>query len=390
MEIVIFVHPEFIKSQSMPRYARMLYDGMKNRGHKVDIWTAKGYFSKLPAPSMFNKWLGYLDQFLLFPVWVKFKLFSCSSRTLFVFADHALGPWIPLVSRRPLVVHCHDFMAQKSAMGKIPENKVKATGRLYQTLIRKGYRKGRCFISISEKTKKDLHQNLNTEPKLSEVVYNGLNQNFHPCNDLSIKQDLSRYFQLDLQAGYILHVGGNQFYKNRGGVIEIYDLWRELSRSKLPLILIGTKPTEELLAKKKSSKYCSSIYFLCNVSDEDLRLFYQGAEVFLFPSLEEGFGWPIAEAMASGCPVITTNEPPMTEVGGPFSYYIPKKPLKSDEVKAWAKNAAILLEEIIRMPLAQRNDQIQKGLDYVKRFDAEESLEHIESIYKEVHQICQI
>ncbi|MBT8318893.1 MAG: glycosyltransferase, partial [Gramella sp.] len=190
--------------------------------------------------------------------------------------------------------------------------------------------------------------------------------------------------------GYLLHVGGNQFYKNRKGVIEIYNAWRDRSKLKYPLILIGAIPTKPLLALKRSCSYGESIHFLSHISDKELKLFYQGATLFLFPSLDEGFGWPIAEAMASGCPVITTGKAPMNEVGGPHSFYISKRPAISEEVEDWAANAACLVENIATMSSAIRNDQIQKGLEYVKRFDPERSLEHIESIYKEVHQLCQI
>jgi len=123
MHIVLFTHPQFISSNSMPKYATMIAEGMRARGHSVDIWTAREKMFKLPFPGRFKKWLGYIDQFVFFPSEVKKNTKKCSEDTLFVFADHALGPWIPLVSKRPHAVHCHDFMAQRSAVGNIIENK---------------------------------------------------------------------------------------------------------------------------------------------------------------------------------------------------------------------------------------------------------------------------
>ncbi|MCH4822766.1 glycosyltransferase family 4 protein [Gramella lutea] len=385
MHIVIFVHPDFLGSQSMPRYAKMLVEGMRKRKHEVEIWTAKSFFYRLPGPAALKKWLGYIDQFVLFPIEVKMKLLKCSSRTLFVFADQALGPWVPLVSRRPFVVHCHDFMAQKSALGKMVQNEVKFSGKLYQKMIRSGYKKGNHFISVSERTRKDLHRFLGAQPKLSEVVYNGLNQDFKPGNVMIVRSVLSSKSGLKLSNGYILHVGGNQFYKNRAGVIRIYNAWRKISDLDLPLILVGSCPDNELKELKKESDFSEAIHFMINISDEDLRLYYQGAFLFLFPSIDEGFGWPIAEALASGCPVVSTGEPPMNEVGGDHAVYIPRMPENEDLVSGWAKYSAKILNDLFEMKQEEREEWIRSGVEFAKRFDPETALENIETIYKEVH-----
>jgi glycosyltransferase involved in cell wall biosynthesis len=76
----------------------------------------------------------------------------------------------------------------------------------------------------------------------------------------------------------------------------------------------------------ESSPYKADIHWLSGIDDEHVAHAYSGAAVFLFPSLGEGFGWPIAEAMASGCPVVTTDEAPMTEVAGEAGFLIPRRP----------------------------------------------------------------
>ena len=385
MHIIFFVHPEFLGSQSMPRYARMLVEGMRKRKHEVEIWTAKSFLHKIPAPLYLKKWLGYIDQFILFPIQVKTKLLKCSQDTLFVFADQALGPWMPLVSKRPFVVHCHDFMAQKSAFGESPGNELQLTGKLYQKLIRNGYRRGKNFISVSKRTRKDLHEFLGNKPEISRVIYNGLNQDFKPGNVPEVRARLEKRYKIDISKGYILHVGGNKFYKNRGGVVRIYNAWREFSKSNLPLILIGSQPYKELIELVENSRFRNSIHFLTNISDEDLKLWYQGAFLFLFPSLEEGFGWPIAEAMASGCPVVTTGEAPMNEVGGKHGTYIPRMPEDQDLVDSWAEDSAKILNELAELPSEKRKQIIDSGIEHAKQFDPEIAIENIEAIYKEVH-----
>ena len=83
---------------------------------------------------------------------------------------------------------------------------------------------------------------------------------------------------------------------------------------------------------------------LNNLSNEEVRAFYSICEALIFPSLEEGFGWPIAKAQACGCLVATTNRKPMTEVGGKAAIYItPENPEEAAEIiKQSIENEAII------------------------------------------------
>lgn len=385
MNIVFFIHPGFTASQSMPRFAKMITQGMSERNHQVELWTSKPFFFKIPAPLFLKKWLGYIDQFVIFPIQVKIKLRKCPSRTLFVFADHALGPWVWMVKKRPFIIHCHDLLAQRSALGEIPGNRISFSGMIYQKWIRNGYSRGENFISISKRTQKDLHRFLKFPPRLSRIVYNGFNQKFSHGNPEEVQKTLTERLRIPLRNGYLLHVGGNQFYKNRKGVLFIYNAWREEKANSLPLLMVGARPTAEL-EKLKESKYPSDIYFLVNVSDEILKLAYQGATALLFPSLEEGFGWPIAEAMASGCPVITTNREPMTEVGGKSCFYLPSFPKDFGAIDEWSKTCAKVLNELVLLSSDAHQNLVSSGIENAKRFNTDIAIDEIESIYMEVLQ----
>jgi glycosyltransferase involved in cell wall biosynthesis len=139
-----------------------------------------------------------------------------------------------------------------------------------------------------------------------------------------------------------------------------------------------------LKSRYHESPFQDSIHFLCNKDDQFVKTAYSGALVMLYPSIAEGFGWPIAEAMASGCPVITTNEAPMNEVAGDAAFYIPLKPLLPGEISVWSKNAGSVLEEILSCSPERRGDIISKGLENSKRFDPEKMLDRVELIYKEI------
>lgn len=386
MKIVLFTHPPFLEHQSMPRYANMLRNGMLERGHEVEVWSPKAVFYKLPFINSLKKWLSYIDQYIVFPLQVKKRLKDCSKDILFVFADQALGPWVPLVKNRKHIIHCHDFLALKSALGMISENPTSFTGKLYQNYIRKGFSKGKFFISISKKTEEDLHHFHLGKIVSSSVCYNGLSRPFYKLSPIDSRSLLETKLNIPLSEGYIMHIGGNQYYKNRKGVIEIYDSWRISYNKRTPLLLIGEQPSDELTDLRQKSLFKEDIHFMTSLSDEYINNAYSGAICLLFPSLDEGFGWPIVEAMASGCPVITTNRAPMNEIGGEAAFYIDKKPNDDIHLNKWKEDSSKLLNEVITFNTFQRNEVIERALRQSQKFTTEYFLNTIEGIYKEINQ----
>jgi glycosyltransferase involved in cell wall biosynthesis len=384
MHIVFFTHPPFLGSQSMPRFATMLAKGMERKGHTVEISTPEAFFYKLPVPQSMKKWMGYLDQYLVFPAQVNKRLKQYPADTLFVFTDHALGPWVPLVAKRPHVIHCHDFLAQQAALSPTTQNAISFTGKKYQQFIRRGYQKGKNFVSVSDKTRNDLHQMLGSEPDFSEMVYNGLNQDFKPQDVRAARALVAGELNINTANGYILHIGGNQWYKNRTGVIQIYNAWRNKYKSRLPLIMLGVAPNQKIVTARTTSPYKNDIYIHTGKSDSCVKNAYAGATMLLFPSLAEGFGWPIAEAMASGCPVITTNEAPMTEVAGNAGFLINKRPCNQPDTITWAYECAKVVNMVVNLSPEEREDTVKKGIINANRFRTETMLNNIEDIYIDI------
>lgn len=381
MHIIQFTHPDFINSQSMPRFARMISDAMIERGYAIECWSAKPITYLLPVPAALKKWLGYIDQFIIFPLQVRLRLRNTPKNTLFVFSDQALGPWVPLVSERPHVIHVHDFLALRSALGEYPQNPTSRTGRAYQWLIRRGFSKGKNFISVSQQTREDLHRFLPAPPEVSEVVYNGLNYPYHPMTTI----DCARVFDgcdSSLPLGeFLLHIGGNQWYKNRMGVLEIYAAYANACPNPVPLLMIGPPPTQAMQEITVKLPATAQVRFISGLSNEQVCAAYSSARLLLFPSIAEGFGWPIAEAMACGCPVLTTGRPPMNEVGGDAAFYIPEKPQKVGEIHAWAENAAHQIIAILGQSPDSRNSVRESCLRNAARFDTDKTIASYENIY---------
>lgn len=384
MDIVFFAHPAFLELRSMDSFTSMLATGMRDRGHHVQIWHPKPTFLRLAIGGGLRKWLGYVDQFILFPAIVKLRIRKCSKETLFVFTDQALGPWIPIVRDKRHVIHCHDFLALESANGHFPEHKTKLTGKVYQRYIRKGFTNGKNFIAVSKKTSEQLTAIHPEFTIRNEVVYNGLQKRYAPIDQKTARNFIMRNTEVENSKGYILHVGGNQWYKNRIGVIEIYNAWRHICQHPLPLLLVGERPTSDLLRQVLLSDYSCDIHFIFGKDDQFIHNAYCGASVLLFPSLAEGFGWPIAEAMACGCPVITTNMRPMTEVGAKAAFYIDRRPQNMQEQRFWAYNSAEMVETVICAPDPYLQQVFKNGLENSKRFNLEVALDKIEKIYSDI------
>ena len=371
----------------MPRFARGLADAFRERGHSVDVRAPRAWTRAFFRSGSLAKWAGYIDQYLIFPWEIRFAIRRDPKETLYVFCDQALGPWMPLVAHRPHVVHCHDLLALRSALGDIPENRTSLTGRIYQSYIRRGFQKAKYFISISKKSRADLHRFGKVSPVVSEVVYNGLNFAYHP---LSRPDAADRLRQAGLPAdprGILLHVGGNQWYKNAEGVIRMYAEYAVRETAPLPLVMVSPSPTSRMLAELNRVPAKGSVTFASGLDNQTLQAAYSYAKALIFPSLAEGFGWPIIEALACGCAVITTDEPPMTEVGGSAVHYVPR--LKAAEhLQEWASVAVKELMNVLARDEQTCIRESSEGIIWAARFDPARTIEAYLEVYEKVMQLA--
>lgn len=133
-----------------------------------------------------------------------------------------------------------------------------------------------------------------------------------------VSTTLRKYNIGSITKPYLLYVGEIQPRKNLDAILLAFDALPEPLRQSLQLIIIGSARNSENMNKFRTTlenlKNRNDIYHLANVPSEDLVRFYNGAFFFVFPSLFEGFGLPVIEAMSCGCPVITSNTTSLREV----------------------------------------------------------------------------
>ena len=382
IQVTIFAHPLFLKSESMPRFARMLRDGLAEAGHSATIVRPTAYFSYLFENTRLAKWAGYLDQYIIFPFRVITVDLTEPKTTLFVFADQALGPWIPFVRRHKTVVHCLDLLALKSALGLVPENLTSPTGRIYQKYIRWGFRHCRNFISISARTASDLIRYGEVSAEISEVVHLSLNYNYRPVDVKTIEERLRGASIKVTPENYLLYVGGGQWYKNRKGLIRIYKEYATGASMPLPLVCVSPAPELELLRQLDDLPNQAKVIFIQGISNQVLEALYSGARAMLFPSLAEGFGWPIVEAQACGCPVITTDDSPMNEIAGPVARLLPL--LDATSLQSWEKQGALVLNEILSADGDKRKEEKNSAITWTAKFHPGADIPEYIEIYKNV------
>lgn len=308
------------RQNSMRHYAAMLEHGLRARGHAVLLLQPPVVFGgRAPAGSMLSKWLGYVDKFLLFR---KRLRRAAAEADIVHICDHSNAMYVSSIATYPHLVTCHDMLAIRSAMGHFPENPVGPTGRIFQKLIARGLRQAGNIVCVSNKTRDDLRSYLEIPETRLHVIPNALHWAYRPMSGVEREPVLRR---LGLSPGdtYFFHIGGDLWYKNRAGVIGIFAELRRLPPyAASRLVMAGGPMTARLRAMAQQREVQDAIVPIEGARNEELQALYSGALATLFPSLEEGFGWPILEAQACGCPVAIADRPPMNEVAGGAAIFI--------------------------------------------------------------------
>jgi glycosyltransferase involved in cell wall biosynthesis len=311
--------------ESMQRFSTFMAQGLAEAGHEVRLLRPPPIMGRLrPSWEGVGKWLGYVDKFGCFPIVLRSAVREADVVHV---CDHANSFYTKYLQSVANLVTCHDLLAIRSARGEFPQNPTSWTGKHFQALIVKSLMCAQHIACVSEATRNDLLRIAGIREDRVSRVYNSLN---YPYSRMEMSEAKQRLRRLSVQPDqpFLLHVGGNQWYKNRMGVLRIFSFLRKLSPSQDPkLVMVGKPWTDEMRRFVAENGLSGSTSELKAVADEDLRALYSTATLLLFPSLEEGFGWPIVEAQACGCLVATSNRSPMDEVAGDAAIYVdPENP----------------------------------------------------------------
>ncbi len=265
------------------------------------------------------------------------------------------------------IIHCHDlvaFIPQRILHYKLDHGGI--IRHIWALIAQKrAIRKADFLIAISENTKNDLIKYLHISEEKIQVVYNGVNHNiFRVRNKYYTRERVG----LIKDNKYILNVSSSEQRKNFPSVLKAFSIIFE-SQYNFNLIHVGKldKKSKDMIKKLNLDRQFINFE---NISEEKLALLYNASDLFVFPSFYEGFGLPVLEAMASGCPVITSNKSSLPEVVDNAGILV--DPENIDEL-------GNMMYKVLTNNKLQK-DMIQRGVEQAKKFSWQKCAREIYSI----------
>jgi glycosyltransferase involved in cell wall biosynthesis len=298
--------------ESMLRYAQMMLRGLSRASHDVRLVTPLAILNRgQRANRGVWKWIGYLDKY-----WAGTGGISRAVREADVVhvCDHSNSIYVPRSARRPYIVTCHDLLAVRGALGEETDCPASFAGRYLQRTILRGLRRAHAVACDSRATLGDAQRLLGSDYRgLLTLIPPALN---YPYQRLDEKEARRRMAACGVSAGspYILHVGNDHPRKNRALVLEAFA--RICASWRGQVVLAGEPIREEMRRRASNLGIAERVVEVVKPGNELLEALYNAAHALVFPSRFEGFGWPIIEAQACGCPVICSDRAPLPDVAG--------------------------------------------------------------------------
>jgi glycosyltransferase involved in cell wall biosynthesis len=285
----------------------------------------------------------------------------------------------PLVAPCPVITTVHDVHWRR-----FPETFPTKDRWLMELFLPLTFRRVAMVITDSQASQDDLVQFFRLPPDKVRVIYLAAEERFfEPLDDSERQKVLRRY---GLQEGYVLFVGVLQPRKNLGRLLSAYatlmgqgagDRGQVGNEAPLPpLVVVGklgwqTQTLRQLVSELQLSE---RVRFVGYVPDEDLAALYQGAAVFAYPALWEGFGLPVLEAMASGVPVLTSATSSLREIAEGAAWLV--DPLSVASIADGLRQ--LLCDETLRAKLRQL------GLERARQFSWRQTAEATLRVYEQV------
>jgi glycosyltransferase involved in cell wall biosynthesis len=282
---------------------------------------------------------------------------------------HGLSNELPVFKNKQVktIVTIHDLL-----FIRYPEFYKKVDVEIYRKKFQYACQKADKIIAVSNQTALDIQELLNMSKEKIEVVYQGVKPAFKLEYDPISQQRVKDTYKLP--DDYLLNVGTIEPRKN--ALLIVKALASIKNTIDIPLVIVGksTKYKNEIVEYAKKEQILDRIIFLHDVNYKDLPNIYQLSRTFIYPSIFEGFGIPIIEALYSKVPVITSKGSCFSEAGGPASLYI--NPQNHEEL------ADAILSILNNTALASK--MITKGLEHTKQFEDDVIASKIMDVYQKV------
>jgi glycosyltransferase involved in cell wall biosynthesis len=296
---------------------------------------------------------------------------------------------VPVFLPRPYVVTVHDMSSLLFGEDLPKRSTVRKTFR--RVRFKRGLERANRVIAVSDATQKDVENLLHIPSRRIRRIHEAIDPKFfapfHPADaraagpgaiEFYKRQFVERY---QIRDPYLLYAGTIRPQKNIPRLIEAFAVLRaELAAdrrySNLKLLVIGDEVTKNPLVRRTvlQTHLGNAVRFFGFVSFDALRMFYEGAEAFVFPSLYEGFGLPPLEAMACGTPVVTSNVSAMPEVVGNAAALVNPENV-FDIVRG--------MREVLTTP-GYRETLVERGRRRVREFRWDETARQVVEVYEEV------
>jgi len=364
MRIILIGNYAPDKQQSMERFAQMLADGFSKEGHEAIIWRPVVFWGKLfrSTTTGAGKWMGYVDKWILFPLILHWRLLHRKYRlgnVRFHVCDHSNAYYLKQLPVNRTVITCHDVLAIRGALGyEDAAISASATGKMLQNWILNNLTGAHKLAAVSCTTYRQLCALDNKDPKGHlknwRVVYNAFNADFKPVSKEESGSLLNKA-GVDTDTPFLLHVGSALRRKNRKLLIDMLMILGNQWNGNV--CFAGEAPEKELTEYISRQGLNNRVIPVVNPDHATLVALYSTCSAFVFPSLSEGFGWPVIEAQACGAPVIASSLDPLPEVSGGAALHINPQPADFASAFLSLQNSTI------------RNELISKGFENAKRFN---------------------
>ena len=311
-----------------------------------------------------------LNRFVNYPRWLHRR---APQFDLFHIIDHSYGQLLHNLPAERTVVTCHDLDTFRCLLDPAKESRPLWFRSMTQRIL-EGFRKAAHVIAVSGATRDEILRHGLVSPERVTVVHNGVHPSCSRLPDPATDDEAARLLPDDSGGTvWVLNVGSVAPRKRIDTLLRVFAaIRRNIPQARLVRVGGGFTPRQLHLARELNVE--NAVLVLPSLPRNILAAVYRRATLLLLPSEAEGFGLPLIEALACGCPVVASDIPVLREVGGPAAAYCPLA-----DVDAWKDTALGIIRD---QNASERHPG--PGLAYASRFSWEENARQTAAIYKMV------